>query len=390
VNKDTVRLELAIGFFIVAGIITIMGMVVYMTGGVSLVDDTYLVVVDIDNIGDLKTGAPVKLGGVQIGNVKNISIADDDIQLVAGIDRKYKLRADCRASIATSGLVGDSFLDISRGKDRKYLYADATDIKDAPHISGISQAGMGELLSQVQKIGAQVEELVININKVVGKEEFRKNIEESVANVNSTTAEARDLLAGLRKDLVEVDRAVASVANVAQAAEKTMDKVNFFVDKTIGNPEKVEEINTTIENIKTITTSLSENRNYIINTIKQVDKTTSNLARITDGIDPNQGLLRLLTDQQAGNDILLTLKNLQKTANSLATVGLTDLIADKLAADKIFEVWQKEHNFKNSAEMMAKWKEWMAMQKRVNDMIMNSPYGASSGSVCPPMSPSYR
>lgn len=374
-SQETGKLELAVGAFVLMGIGIIMFMILYMSGGMSFTGNTYPVVVKIQNIGDLKAGAPVKQGGFEIGRVRAIKIAEENIHIIAAIDKKYRLRSDTTGSIATSGLVGDSFLELTRGKSTKYL-AQAEDEAQAPSVEGISQAGMGELLSQVQKIGSQVQELVGHLNTVLGNDEFRHNIEQSVANVNGATHEAKELLASLRKDLVKVDEAVANVVKITDSAEGTMQKVNFFVEKTIGDPKKVEDISNTITSVQQITGTLSQQREYIASTIKNVSDTTEQLSRITAGIDPNRGLMRLLTDEQAGQELLATIQNLQRAANSLATVGLTDLIADKLAADRIFELWKNENKNLDAAQMAQQWKEWMAQQKRINNMIQYGRTGA--------------
>lgn len=374
-NKDTGKLELAVGAFVLTGFAIIMFMILYISGGTFFSTDSYPVIVDIQNIGDLKVGAPVKQGGFEIGRVRAIRIAADNIQIVAAVDKARRLRLDTKASIATSGLVGDSFLELTRGQSSKFI-PEVAEETDAPHVEGISQAGMGELLSQVQKIGSQVQELVGNINKVVGNEEFRKNIEQSVANVNSATLEARDLLANLRKDLGKVDAAVVNVVKISASAEETMQKVNFFVDKTIGDPKKVDEIVKTITSVQELTGTLSLQREHIATAIENISNVTGNLSRATAGIDPNRGLLRLLSDEQAGQDLLSTIQNIQRAANSLATVGLTDLIADKLAADRIFELWKEENKSLDAGQFSARWKEWMASQKRVNNLIEYGRVGA--------------
>lgn len=380
-KNDTGKLELALGAFIACGIGAIMVMVVYMTGGVSFSDDTYKVVVAIENIGDLKRGAPVKLGGVEIGTVDNIFIADEDIHIIAGIQNQRSLRVDCTASVATSGLVGDSFLEISKGKSDHYLRK-AKDVAEAAQIKGISQAGMGEIMDQVQKIGADVQVLVGNINKLIGNEKFRSDIESTVSNVNDASKSAKELIAGLKDELAKVDKAIASIVKVAGSAEKTMGTVDSFVTKTIGDPKQVNEINQTITNISEIAAALSKNREFLISTLKNVSSATGNIARVTSGIDPHKGILRLLTDEQAGQELLTTIKNLQTAANSVATIGLADLLADQLAAKEIFQMWQKEHKFNSADAAATAWKKWMANQKRVDSMIIR---GYSSTPTSSPM-----
>ena len=370
-EKDSKKLEFILGTFVFFGIITIMVMIVFMTGGVSFIQNTYKVVVNIENIGDLKSGASVKLGGVKIGTVEKISIAENDIEVVAGIFTKYNLRTDTTASIATSGLVGDSFLEMTRGKSKQYLKK-VDNKANAPRIKGMSQTGMAEMLGQVQEIGGQVELMIDNINKLIGKESFRENIEATLKNVNKATSQAEMLLQSLRKELGTVGIAVDNIIKITDSAGNTMSTIDNFVKKTIGQPDKITNINNTIKNICEITTTLTESKNSIKNTLKNISTTTANIAGITENIDPNSGILRLLSDKTAGNDLMNTLKQVQRAATSLATIGLTDLLADKLAADQIFAIWQKENKFNNAKDMAIKWKEWMSYQKKVNNSIINN------------------
>ena len=370
-EKDSKKLALILGTFIFLGIIITMVMIVFMTGGASFLDNTYKIIVHIDNIGDLKKGAPVKLGGVNIGKVERISIAENSIEIVAGIFTKYDLRTDTEASISTAGLVGDSFLELTRGKAKDYIKK-ATTIAEAQEIKGITQAGMAELLGQVQSIGTEVESLVCNINKIIGTEKFQSDIEETMSNINKGTQQAEVLLNSLKDELKNIGIAVDNVVQITSSADETVKKITHFVDQTIGTPEKIEQINSTISSISELTGSLAANRQKISDTLNNINNTTGNLARITGSIDPNSGILRILSDEQAGNELMKTVAQVQRAARSLATIGLTDLLADKLAADKIFEIWQKEHRFNNAGEMAARWKEWMAYQKRVNNSIISS------------------
>ncbi len=375
-EKESKKLELILGTFVFLGIITTMVMIVFMTGGVSFLEDTYKVVVHIDNIGDLKKGAPVKLGGVNIGKVESIAIAEDNIEIIAGIFTKYQLRSDTEASIATAGLVGDSFLELTRGKSKEYIKKSKT-IANAQEIKGITQAGMSELLGQVQNIGTEVESLVRNINKIIGTDSFQSNIEETMGNVNKATHQADKLLESLRGELKTVGVAVENIVEITSSTKKTMKTIDNFIDKTIGDPKKIEQVNSTINSISELTESLAKNRDKISDTITNISTTTDNLAEITSTIDPHNGILRILSDEQAGNELMDTIYQVQRAARSLATIGLTDLLADKLASDKIFEIWQKEHKFANASEMAARWKEWMAYQKRVNNSIMGNKIGSN-------------
>lgn len=380
-NSDNMKMQAAIGLFILTAIVITMLMVIFMTGGVRLGNDAYLVVINIDNIGELKTGAPAKFGGVQIGKVKSITIENEGVHIVAGINRQYRLQADTTARIATSGLVGDAFLEFTRGKSHEPL-KQSQDLADAARVPGVSQSGMGEMMVKIQSIGNQVEELVGNINQLIGKKEFRENIEQSVVNVNSITAEMKSLLVDFHDNLDQVDKAVENIVKITGDAETTMKTVDGFVTKMVGDTQLAEDIVSAVKNVNAITGTLAANKESIAVTLQNIGQATGNIASITGNIQPGRGILRLLSDEQAGAEIMSVISSLQRAARCIATVGLSDLIADKLVGDKIAEKWMSEHG-KGSAENMAReWKTWMTRQKAYADSLSRS--GAYSVSYAAP------
>src|SRR5439155_6654846 len=81
--------------------------------------------VRLDNVTGLAEGNPVKISGVTVGVIKDITLPFDpkmrdvDIQLM--VDRKYadRIRTDSRARMKKLGLLaGDSYIDISPGSPK--------------------------------------------------------------------------------------------------------------------------------------------------------------------------------------------------------------------------------------------------------------------------------
>jgi phospholipid/cholesterol/gamma-HCH transport system substrate-binding protein len=68
-RKSTATMELAIGATIIAGVIILVVMLMAWGNSTSLLGRHYRVVVNMTNVGGLKEGAPVKMGGFQIGRV---------------------------------------------------------------------------------------------------------------------------------------------------------------------------------------------------------------------------------------------------------------------------------------------------------------------------------
>ena len=73
-----------------------------------------------DNASGLRVGAPVRLSGVDIGNVTNIRIISDKARQITPVEVTMKvstqygfnLRRDSVSSLDTAGVLGETYLDI--------------------------------------------------------------------------------------------------------------------------------------------------------------------------------------------------------------------------------------------------------------------------------------
>ncbi|MCL2297183.1 MAG: outer membrane lipid asymmetry maintenance protein MlaD [Proteobacteria bacterium] len=83
----------------------------------------YRVEAAFDNIGGLKTRAPVKAAGVTVGRVESITLDPVTYQAVATlrIERQYEFTRDTIASILTSGLLGEVYVGLDVGGDEEML-----------------------------------------------------------------------------------------------------------------------------------------------------------------------------------------------------------------------------------------------------------------------------
>lgn len=86
--------------------------------GMKVGDDTYMVSARFSNIGDLKNRAPVKIGGVTVGLVDNITLDPVVFEAIVEmkIDRRFAdIPNDSGASILTSGVLGDRYIGLQPG-----------------------------------------------------------------------------------------------------------------------------------------------------------------------------------------------------------------------------------------------------------------------------------
>jgi len=136
-------LELAVGFFLLVGILC-LGYISVKLGKLEVIGgEYYTVYADFAKAGSIKPGSNVEIAGVEVGRVKSI-LLDKDYQAHVGlqINSKVKLQEDAIASIKTKGLIGENYVQITPGGSDKML-ADGGKIRETE-----SSVDIEELISK--------------------------------------------------------------------------------------------------------------------------------------------------------------------------------------------------------------------------------------------------
>lgn len=114
--------DLIVGLFVLVGI----GALAYLSlqvGGLEFgAKETIGLRATFDDIGGLSVRAPVKVAGVKVGRVSNISL-DKDLRAVVSLDldQGVALSIDSSAAIRTSGLLGDQYIAVDLGAEDESL-----------------------------------------------------------------------------------------------------------------------------------------------------------------------------------------------------------------------------------------------------------------------------
>ena len=125
------KVEFASGIFLLLGIAALIWLAMRATDyGQDLGKETYHLSARFTNIGDLRSRAPVKVGGVTVGIVESIEL--DPVTFEAIVKMQVansfnELPSDTGASILTSGVLGDRYIGLEPGGAPDFL-ADGDEI----------------------------------------------------------------------------------------------------------------------------------------------------------------------------------------------------------------------------------------------------------------------
>ena len=222
-----------------------------------------------DNAGGLREGAPVRMAGVDIGNVKTVRIVSGNpatpVEVTMKVNTRYSfnLRKDSITVLSTAGILGETYVDIdsSAAKGAEAKDGDTLAAKGQPDIQDVVRASQGTLqnmdalLKRLDRILAFVESGQGSIGKVIYDPALYDRL-------NATVGEFK----GLMDDVQSGKGSIGPLLTSDETYKKVIaaiDKVNLIVDdlqqgkgsagKLLKDPELYENANKTIANVRQMT-----------------------------------------------------------------------------------------------------------------------------------------
>ena len=123
--RQTRSVEIGTGLFVLLGMSSLFFLTTQTTGGDDFKAETvYEVEARFENIGSLRTRAPVTMSGVTIGRVTRVAFDSTSLEAVVHfvIDAQYdQIPDDTDASILTSGILGSQYIGLQAGGSDMYL-----------------------------------------------------------------------------------------------------------------------------------------------------------------------------------------------------------------------------------------------------------------------------
>jgi phospholipid/cholesterol/gamma-HCH transport system substrate-binding protein len=122
-------IEILVGLFVLLGALAVAFLALQAANLASFnTGSTYTLTARFDNIGGLKTRAPVKSAGVTVGRVAAISLDTKTYQglVTMEIESRFAFPKDTSAKILTAGLLGDQYVGLEPGGEENNLAAGDT------------------------------------------------------------------------------------------------------------------------------------------------------------------------------------------------------------------------------------------------------------------------
>ncbi|MDR3211829.1 MAG: MlaD family protein [Planctomycetota bacterium] len=331
-RKNLAGMEMTIGFTVVAALVILMVMLFVWGNNSSFLDKHYWAVVEMNNVSGLREGAPVKIGGFQIGKVSAIELDSNSRNIVISlsIDDNRRIPRDSMAKIGTSGLVGDSFLDIIPGHSEDNLKRAAS--KDAAErIQSAPPAELSDLMLQANTLGTKLNSILDSLNKLLGNGDFLDNINQIANNLAATSAGAKNI--ALRSTAI-ADNIERTSENVVALTSLIHERILSISENVLALSSLIHErvlsisgnLGTTSENLAAVSGTIqdridgiTDNVNHLIDRIGEIATTAgTTVTNINGGVDDiRQGISRTLANPEFTGAITSSAHNIAELTGSL-------------------------------------------------------------------------
>jgi phospholipid/cholesterol/gamma-HCH transport system substrate-binding protein len=304
-------LETRLGIFVALVVIAAV-LIIETVGGIEKFKRGYRAHALFNTAQELKIGDHVKMAGVEVGRVEQISLTESKVKVTMKLRADAAVKTDSKATIKFAGLMGQNFVSLDFGSP------DAPRATDGTILAAMDQPDLGAMMQKLDNVASGVENLAKSftgdkIENLLGPlTDFLKQnsgqLTATIANIRSVTsqiAEGKGTMGKLIYDDTLYNSALTTVSNL----QSTGDEIKL----TIADARKI------IEGVNAGEGSLGK----LVKDEKLYTETTAsmtNLKEILQKINEGQGTVgKLVNDQEFYKNAKLTLQKLDK-----ATEGLED------------------------------------------------------------------
>ena len=322
-RKQITWSELRVGLFVLVGLLILAVAIFYVTGA-GFLGPKYRLKTFLPEVSGLSTGAPVRLDGVEIGNVEKIRLVPrqagkppdrmHNIEVGIRIDSKYQgdVLTDSTATLVTEGLLGNRYVNVQRGYT-------GVPLKEGQAIPGAEEKAIKEVVERSADVLANLKALSEEIQDIVGDVQAGRGTIGKLLTDDQAYNHLNSILA-------KGDQIVGNV----QSGQGTVGKL-FMTDELYPKVDKgVDNFNSIVADVRSQKGTIGKLL-YDPSLYDQAKAALDNGNTIMGDIRAGKGTLgKLTTDETLYNKLRDTSSNLSEATSKL---NKTDNTAGKLFSD---------------------------------------------------------
>ncbi len=246
--------EVKVGAFALGGAAVLAGIITFM-GAFSFGKNGYELHINYPQVSGLMPGHIVRYAGVQVGTVKKINVAPDQVEVVAEINDDIKIPQGSVFTIAADGIMGEKFVQVIPPKKVGAGY-----ITENSTIKGVPGGGMEEFFSGSNDLMERVENIAAAFENVFGDKDVQESMKDGFRNMRGIT-ENMETFTKVMADVAvanqqDINNMVLQMNEMSVRMNQTMAHLENIMDKVDNNGETGRNVARMAENMAKTTARL--------------------------------------------------------------------------------------------------------------------------------------
>ncbi len=211
---------------------------VALPGGADIGDRPMTIAIEFDDVLDLVPQSTVKVDGVPVGRVEEITLGADmwTASVRTVVNSSVELPVNARAEVRQSNLLGEKYIELSRpaqgAETARLTHGSVIPVANTRHATEVEQV-LGAMSLLVNGGGvAQLQPIVAELNKALGGREDK---------ARSLLEQADTLIAGLNTQVHDITAAIDGLATLSGRVSTQTDKIGAALDELPKGIEILEE-----------------------------------------------------------------------------------------------------------------------------------------------------
>jgi phospholipid/cholesterol/gamma-HCH transport system substrate-binding protein len=305
--------DVLVGVVIVAALAVIAAGTLWLEGS-SFSGERTEVAAIFHEVGQIKTGNPVKLRGVRIGRVREVEVLPDGsgVRVHFRVQDGIQLPADAAVVLSPESFFGDWQAEIH--PRTRFPHADFADPREPGELPGYALPDISQLTATADRISENLAELTDRVG-IAFSDETARNIASLIGNVEEVTERLSELVTQQAASFTDVTddvrRATQGIGDAALEAQVALTRMNQLFSR-VETGEVLEDFVVLAGNLRKLSEDLQDTNVTVQGMAARVDSTFAALDRVVERAEAGEGSLgRLLSDPTMAAGMEGTLTELQ-------------------------------------------------------------------------------
>ncbi|MFQ5681014.1 MAG: MlaD family protein, partial [Candidatus Omnitrophota bacterium] len=217
------RVEARVGIFVFISLVILVYFLMRI-GDFDIFRSGYNLKVFFGFANGIKVSAPVRVAGVDAGEVRSINVFFDPqenktrVEISFWVRETTRIPVDSKVMINTLGLLGEKYLEILPGVDYSNLF------KDGDVLTGNDPVPMEEIGDLGRRVVVKLEESIDSLNGLINDKDMHAHIKQAVDNFSRISQQMDDMLTAINNSRGTVGKFIydASIYDDMQAMIKDL------------------------------------------------------------------------------------------------------------------------------------------------------------------------